>query len=208
MPVIVLGANGQLGREVVRHMAARGHKVTAFVRRPANGLFDKTVGIWLGDARNREELIAALPGHDVIVNAIGSGTLRKNDVESNTTAVAVAAAQQVGIPRYIAMSAGMVELDWPLFKYVLRPLIFRNIRAEHRRVEEIVKTSALRWTIVRRPKLTNGPPRGYVASFELQPGSFSIARADVAAFIADELRDGKYLHQAVFLASCRDEKEK
>lgn len=107
MPVVVLGANGQLGREVVRHMAARGHKVTAFVRRPANGLFDKTVGIWLGDARNREELIAALPGHDVIVNAIGSGTLRKNDVESNTTAVAVAAAQQVGIPRYIAMSAGI-----------------------------------------------------------------------------------------------------
>lgn len=160
MPVIVLGANGQLGREVVRHMAARGHKVTAFVRRPANGLFDKTVGIWLGDARNREELIAALPGHDVIVNAIGSGTLRKNDVESNTTAVAVAAAQQVGIPRYIAMSAGMVELDWPVFKYVLRPLIFRNILAEHRRVEEIVKTSALKVDHRPTPETYKWPTEG------------------------------------------------
>ena len=204
MRVIVLGANGQLGGEVVRHVAARGHKATAFVRRPPNGLLDKTVEIRLGDARKREDLIAALPGHEVVINAIGSGSLRKSDVESSTTAVAVATAQQVGISRYIAMSAGMVALDWPLFNYLLRPLIFRNIMAEHLRVEEIVKGSALRWTIVRPPKLTNGPPRGYVASLELQQRSFSVARADVAAFIADELESNKYVRQAVFVASRRD----
>ena len=158
----------------------------------------------MGDARKREDLIAALPGHEVVINAIGSGSLRKSDVESSTTAVAVATAQQLGISRYIAMSAGMVALDWPLFNYLLRPLIFRNILAEHRRVEEIVKGSALRWTIVRPPKLTNGPPRGYVASLELQQRSFSVARADVAAFIADELESNKYVRQAVFVASRRD----
>jgi len=204
MRVIVLGANGQLGGEVVRHVAARGHKATAFVRRPPNGLLDKTVEIRLGDARKREDLIAALPGHEVVINAIGSGSLRKSDVESSTTAVAVATAQQLGISRYIAMSAGMVALDWPLFNYLLRPLIFRNIMAEHLRIEEIVKASALRWTIVRPSKLTNGPPRGYLASLELQQRSFSVARADVAAFIADELESNKYVRQAVFVASRRD----
>ena len=204
MRVIVLGANGQLGGEVVRQVAARSHKVTAFVRQPPNGLLDQTAEIRLGDARKREDLIAALPGQEVVVNAIGSGSLRKNEVESSTTAVAVAAAQQVGISRYIAMSAGMVALDWPLFNYLLRPLIFRNIMAEHLRIEEIVKASALRWTIVRPPKLTNGPPRGYVASLELQQRSFSVARADVAAFIADELESNKYVRQAVFVASRRD----
>ena len=204
MHVIVLGANGQLGGEVVRHVAARGHKATAFVRRPPNGLLDKTVEIRLGDARKREDLIAALPGHQVLINAIGSGSLRKSDVESSTTAVAVATAQQLAISRYIAMSAGMVALDWPLFNYLLRPLIFRNIMAEHLRIEEIVKASALRWTIVRPPKLTNGPPRGYVASLELQQRSFSVARADVAAFIADELESNKYVRRAVFVTSRRD----
>jgi len=204
MRVIVLGANGQLGGEVVRHVAARGHKATAFVRRPPNGLLDKTVEIRLGDARKREDLIAALPGHEVVINAIGSGSLRKSDVESSTTAVAVATAQQLGISRYIAMSAGMVALDWPLFNYLLRPLIFRNILAEHLRVEEIVKGSALSWTIVRPPKLTNGAPRGYVASLELQQRSFSVARADVAAFIADELESNEYVGQAVLVASRRD----
>jgi uncharacterized protein YbjT (DUF2867 family) len=139
MRVIVLGANGQLGGEVIRQVAARSHKVTAFVRRPPNGLLDQTVEIRLGDARKREDLIAALPGHEVVVNAIGSGILRKNQVESNTTAVALAAAQQVGISRYIAMSAGMVALDWPLFNYLLRPLFFLNILAEHRRSKKSSK---------------------------------------------------------------------
>ena len=99
------------------------------------------------------------------------------------------------------MSAGMVALDWPLFKYVLRPLIFRHILAEHRRVEEIVRASALDWTIVRPSALTNRPPTGYVASVEMQPRAFVTARGDVADFIADELERYKFVRQAVFIAS-------
>ena len=120
---------------------------------------------------------------------------------SRPSAVAVHAAQDVAVKRYMAMSAGMVALDWPLFKYVLRPLIFRHIFAEHRRVEEIGRASALDWTIVRRFALTNRPPTGYVASLELQGRAFVTARGDVAAFIADDLENGKYIRKAIFIAS-------
>jgi len=99
------------------------------------------------------------------------------------------------------MSAGMVALDWAFFKYVLGPLIFRHILAEHRRVEEIVKASTLAWTIVRPTVLTNRQAAGYVASLELQPKTFLTARADVAAFIADELENNDYVRRAVFVAS-------
>jgi uncharacterized protein YbjT (DUF2867 family) len=161
------------------------------------------VQVCLADARNKTEIRAAISGFDAVVNAIGAGTLRRNNIESTTTAVAVGAAQELGVERYIAMSAGMVALEWMIFKYILRPLIFRNIVAEHSRVEEIVKASTLGWTIVRPPKLTNGPSRGYLASLELQPGTFSATRADVAAFIADELENNQYVRQAVFVASRR-----
>lgn len=97
----------------------------------------------------------------------------------------------------------MVALDWAQFKYVLRPLIFRHILAEHRRVEEIVKASALDWTIVRPTALTNRSPTGYVASLQLQPKAFVTSRADVAAFIADELEKNGYIRQAVFVTSRR-----
>ena len=101
------------------------------------------------------------------------------------------------------MSAAMAALDWVFFKYVLRPLIFRHILAEHRRVEEIVRRSGLAWTIMRPTALTNRPATGYVASLKLQPRAFVTSRVDVATFIADELEKNRYIRQAVFVASRR-----
>ena len=201
MRVVVLGAAGQLGREVVRILSARGHVICAAVRRPPVPAFEPSVEIRLVDARNKAELLATISGFDAVVNVIGGGTLRKNDIASTTTRVAVAAAEEVGVHRYVAMSAGMVAIDWALFNYVLRPLIFRHIVAEHRRVEEIVKASTLAWTIVRPTALTNRLETGYVASLELQPKTFVTARVDVAAFIADELENDCYIRQPVFVTS-------
>src|SRR5215469_9306922 len=203
MRVVVLGAAGQLGREVVRILSARGHVICAAVRRPPVPAFEPSVEIRLVDARNKAELLATISGFDAVVNVIGGGTLRKNDIASTTTRVAVAAAEEVGVHRYVAMSAGMVALDWALFNYVLRPLIFRHIVAEHRRVEEIVKASTLAWTIVRPSRLTNQPPKGYDASLQLNPKAFLTTRADVADFIADEIDRSTYLRQAVFVTSRR-----
>jgi uncharacterized protein YbjT (DUF2867 family) len=201
MRVVVLGAAGQLGRDVVRALVAHGHTVRGAVRRPPDPALPSSVETRIADARNENEARAAMSGFDAVVNVIGGGTLRRNDVASSTSAVVVAAAQEVAMKRYIAMSAGMVALDWPLFKYALRALVFRHILAEHRRVEEIVRASGLDWTIVRPSALTNRPPTGYVASLELQRRAFVTARGDVAAFIADELESGKYIRKAVFIAS-------
>jgi uncharacterized protein YbjT (DUF2867 family) len=179
----------------------RGNTVRAAVRRPPDSAFPGPVEIRVADARDRSAVRATISGVDAVVNVVGGGTLRRNDVASSASAIVVPAAQEAGVKRYIAMSAGMVALDWPLFKYFLRPLIFRHILAEHRRVEEIVRTSALDWTILRPSALTNRPPTGYVASLELRPRAFVTARGDVAAFIADELENKKYVRQAVFIAS-------
>jgi len=203
MRVVVLGAAGQLDRETVHTLSARGHAVCTAVRRLPVPSFADSVELRLADARNRADLLTAISGFDAVVNVIGRGTLRKNDVASTTSTVAVAAAEHAGVHRYVAISAGMVALEWPLFKYVLRPLIFRHILAEHRRVEEIVKASTLAWTIVRPTALTNRPATGYVVSSQLQSGTFVTSRADAATFIADELGNNAYVRQAVFLTSRR-----
>jgi len=186
-------------------LLARGHTVRAAVRRRPEPALPAQIEIRIADARNKSEIGAAIRGFDAVVNVIGGGTLRRNEVASSTSAVAVPAAQDAGVKRYIAMSAGMVALDWPLFKYVLRPLIFRHILDEHRRVEEIVRASALDWTIVRPSALTNQPAKGYEASLELLPRAFMTTRADVAEFIGDELDRNKYVRRAVFIASRRRE---
>lgn len=93
------------------------------------------------------------------------------------------------------------------FKYALRPLIFRRILAKHCRVEEIVKISGLAWTIVRPSALTTRPPSGYLASLKLQPRTYLTARADLAAFIADELKSNQCVRKPVFIASRRAQGE-
>ena len=209
MRVIVLGANGKLGREVVRHVTARGHEVTAFVRRSPVPPFESAVRSHLGDARNPEDLRTALVGHAVVVNAIGSGMLRRNDVESSTTKAAVAAAENVPVKRYFAMSAGMVAVKAFFFMHIIRPLIFRNLHAEHLRVEALVRASSLEWTIVRPPRLTSRSAEGFIPAleFSLGPGSYSMSRADVAAFIAEEIDNNAYIHKAVFLKSALNRKQ-
>lgn len=201
MQVLVLGAAGQLGRTSVHVFVERGYCVRALVRRMPAPALDASAQLVIADARNKANVCDAVAGCDVVVNAIGAGTLRRSDLESTTTAIAVAASQEAHVERYFAMSAGMVALDWALFKYVLRPLIFRHILAEHCRVEEIVKRSNLAWTIVRPSKLTNGAPKGYVATLQLQPRSLSTTRADVASFIADEIDKRAYIGKAVFVTS-------
>jgi len=202
MRIVVLGANGRLGREVVRQADERGHEVTAFVRRVPSSAFATAVRVRIGDALQMADVRAALSGQEVVVNAIGAGTLRRNEIESRTTAIAVDAAQEVGVSRYVAMSAGMVALDWPLFRYVLLPTIFRNLAREHHRVERLVRASLLDWTIVRPSRLTDGPARGYTVSLE-RPGSFSVSRHDVAAFILDEIATAGHVHRAVFIGAHR-----
>ena len=104
MRIVVLGAGGQLGREVVAALVKRGHQVCAEVRRPPDPAFDRAVQVRKADARNRDQIRSAVSGFDAVVNVIGAGTLRRNDVASSATAAVVPTVQEAGIKRYIAMS--------------------------------------------------------------------------------------------------------
>ena len=83
--VLVLGAGGQLGQAVVARLAQDGYRVRAFQRRAAADR-DPAVEVVLGTALDREAVARAAADQDAVVNVIGSGTLRRNTVESDTTA--------------------------------------------------------------------------------------------------------------------------
>lgn len=72
------------------------------MRRPPSSTFGPSTKIHIGDAMREDDVCAALAGQQVVVNTISAGTLRRNEVVSRTTAVAVAAAQSLRVTRYIA----------------------------------------------------------------------------------------------------------
>ncbi|GGA81858.1 hypothetical protein GCM10011521_20250 [Arenimonas soli] len=68
--VLVVGATGQLGLEVVERLCAEGrHHVRALARRPAQAatLFGTDVEVVPGDLRDRDSLNAACHGIDVVI---------------------------------------------------------------------------------------------------------------------------------------------
>jgi uncharacterized protein YbjT (DUF2867 family) len=203
MRVLVLGANGKLGHVVAERLAASGHEVRGFVRRirPGSHVLPRLEYV-KGDALLESCVIAALSAEEVVINTIGSGTLKSNTVETDTTRVVLSALQRTSVTRYIAMSAGMVAPVSFVFDHIVRPLIFANVYREHREVEALVRASGLDWTIIRPPKLRDGPARGYTESASERPaGPLAISRTDVADFLAKVIAQDLYHRQAVFVMS-------
>jgi uncharacterized protein YbjT (DUF2867 family) len=101
---------------------------------------------------------------------------------------------------FIGVSAGRSAAG-PLIRYVARfPL--RHEIADHEVKEQRIQASSLDWTIVRAPKLTDGPQTGkYLAGVGLRTSSFfpRLSRADVAAFLLTEALSPTYTRAAVHL---------
>lgn len=70
--VLIFGATGRAGSQIVAECLAAGHRVTAFTRRPAFPLAHPALTVRVGEITNAAAVAAALPGHDVVVSAVGN----------------------------------------------------------------------------------------------------------------------------------------
>lgn len=204
MRLLVFGASGQTGRELVRQALAHRHSITAFVRQPAK-LGDTPPGIRIvqGNVADYPTVEAAVVGHDAVVSTLGVGTPLKHDrdVIAGVDNI-IRAMQEHRVRRLIYLSFIGVRESRPAVGVILRhiaPILLRHEIADHEAKEALVKASPLDWTIVRPPKLTNGPRTGHyrsgadIATWVPLP---LLARADVADFILRELAQPQYVRQA------------
>jgi len=200
MRVLVLGAGGQLGRAVVESLLRRNLSVAVFLRNPSFSQVPQHVAAFGGDARNENDVLRALTATnlDAVVNVISAGTLKENTVESDATAAILKALRRTPIKRYVGMSAAMVAADLLIMK-LLRATLFRYVFREDQRVEELIRATDLDWTIVRPPRLTNKPRKGFRVSASAPPHAVSVSRVDVADFIASAIAERSYVRQAVFV---------
>src|SRR5260370_28363062 len=72
MKLVVLGATGGTGLEIVRRAVKLGHSVTAFVRSPDRlSMYRDQITIKQGDLLNSADLENVIRGHDAIVSGFG-----------------------------------------------------------------------------------------------------------------------------------------
>jgi uncharacterized protein YbjT (DUF2867 family) len=107
--VIVFGATGQLGAEVVRALIGAGHEVTVFRRESSDlsrlkGLKVKTA---VGDATAQRDVQAAFAAtrYDVAVNALAKGRRDPGEFYATTQRWITAAAKATGVRQVILHSS-------------------------------------------------------------------------------------------------------
>jgi putative NADH-flavin reductase len=203
MNILVFGASGRTGRELVKKALSLNHRVTAFVRNPAKiNVSHENLKIIQGDIINSESVEQAVAGHDAVLSTLGAASPFKYD-HSVVEGIGniVKAMEKTDGRRLIYMSAINVEesrSNAGLIIKFLAPILLRTESAGHEARERIIKRSALDWTIVRPAALTNGPSKPYRRGENVKANgiSASISRVDVADFMIQQLTDNTFLGKA------------
>jgi putative NADH-flavin reductase len=211
--LFVLGATGRTGAELVDQALARGHAVTAFVRSPRKiPRAHERLTVIEGDPRDAVQLRAALPGHDVVLSALGPGPAADHPrlplpftngsgpvtVCGDSAQSTVRAMRETGLRRLLVVSVSFLFSDFLLGK-IVGNLLFRDVVRDAREMERVVAASGMDWTIVRPPQLTNGvrTKRYRVMDGHLPPRGFSLSREDLAHFMLQEVEDPHHLRSIV-----------
>lgn len=206
MRLFILGATGGTGRELVDQALERRHHATAFVRAPERlGAPREGLTVVRGDLRDAEAIGAALAGHDAVLSAVGPPGRGRTTIMRDSAQTTVAAMRAAGVRRLLILGVAALFDDAGLLAALLRRTFLHNIVNDSAAMELIVQESDLDWTIVRPPRLTDGPltERYGIADGHLPPGAggaATISRADVAHFLLDEVERPAHVRRVVGIA--------
>ena len=187
LKLVVLGATGGTGLEIVRQALERGHSVTAFVRSPERlSPFQDRISIKQADLLDSAQLEQVLKGQDVVVSGFGPRVpLSKADAHLlEQFAIALTSAMsRARVRRVIVESVAFLFKNSVLPPtYLLGRLFFSRVVADASAMEQVFAASDLDWTMVRPPELTDKP---YTGKYRVRQGhlprfGLKISRVDVA----------------------------
>ena len=198
MRVLIIGATGPTGQQLVRQASEKGHAVSALVRRPEAAAGLAGVRLIKGDLLNPATLAEALRDQDAVLSAVGTKLSRKPTTQLSDGARNLVAAMEREGPRRLICITGIGAGDSRghgsfAFNWIVMPVLLNEIYKDKTRQEAVIQASALDWTIVRPAELTNGPATGtYRVATDMNGfvGS-KISRADVAAFMLKQLESAE-----------------
>jgi uncharacterized protein YbjT (DUF2867 family) len=178
MKIIVFGATGGTGKLIVSQALAKGHSVTAFVRNPEGLTQDPHLRVIQGDK--------AIPH---ILEAM----------------------RQEYVTRLIVLGASGVVRDHGKYQnaltnmalWVAKKTALKHPFIDQAAQERLLAASDVDYTIVRAPRLLDGPFTGTyrILPDALPPGALRITRADVADFMLQQLTDPRFHRQGPYIGS-------
>ena len=205
MRIVVVGAAGGTGSNVVDQALAAGHDVVAVVRSPRSVPPEDRVRVVAADVMDLDAVTAAVSGGDAVICTVGPANNRKpGTVISTGVQNLIAGCRSNGVNRFVFESGLMVgdgrELS-ALGRLAIRTYgtVNYRLRADKRVAEAAIVASQLDWVIVRPPTLNHAP-----ASDDYQAGpaapvspAKSLSHADCAAVLVKAATDSAWVRHVV-----------
>jgi uncharacterized protein YbjT (DUF2867 family) len=166
MKIVVFGATGGTGKNVVDVALAAGHEVVAVARKPDAVPARDRLTVHKGDVLDASSLAHAFDGADAVICTIGPATNGKpGTLISEGTKNILAGCASAHVKRFVFESGVMVSDGSELsFFGSLAVKLFRTIYpklyADKVIAEASIKASAMEWVIVRPPALKHAPATG------------------------------------------------
>ncbi|MEH7249080.1 SDR family oxidoreductase [Neobacillus niacini] len=205
MSILILGATGRVGGQIVTHALHDSHHVTVLVRTPEKiQIVNENLTIIQGNVLNKDDIIRAMHGIDVIISALntdGTTTL------SESMSYIIEAMENKGIKRIITVgTAGILQsrVTPNVLRYQSIESKRKSVSAaeEHYKVYDMLKQSNLEWTIVCPTYLPDGERVGkYRIEHNFLPeGGNKISVSDTAEFTFSQIKSSDNLKVRVGIA--------
>lgn len=198
--ILLIGATGATGAQLMPRLLDAGYTVTALVRRPeAVTHRSDRLTVVAGDVRDPATVEAAMRGQDAVVCAFGPRSLKKDDLQEVVMRNLVTAMTRQGVKRLVNLSAwGADPAMRPhgLLQFVLQKGLLRHVFADKARGEKLLFASNLDYVNVCPGRLLEGPARGGVrASVDGKGLKAVITRADLADWMVAQLGSNEWVRR-------------
>lgn len=209
MKLIIFGATGMVGKQLVKQALFAGHSVKAFGRNVFTEDLPKDEQLELvqGALFDEGQVNKAVKGCDAVLSVLGGGNNETDVTRSLGMKNIVAQMQKAGVSRIVALG-GMGSLmadeetlimDTPDF-----PAQFYPVSKEHYKAYEFLKASSLEWTFVCPPDIIDADPTGsFVTNADYPPpsGRNRINSGDLALFMLKELTNKEFVGHRVGISN-------
>ncbi|MEP7256494.1 MAG: SDR family oxidoreductase [Ferruginibacter sp.] len=209
MNLIVFGATGLVGKQLVQQALFKGHHVKAFGRNvyTTDYLEPEKLQLVQGALFDEGEVYNAIKGCDAVLSAIGGGYDGTDKTRTLGMKNIIAQMKKAEVKRIIAVGGlGVLNADETtlLIDKDDYPPEYLAVGKEHQKAYELLKESGLDWTFVCCPDIINAAPTGsYItaADYPPVPNNYKINAGDLAMMMLNELSKNEFLKHRVGISN-------
>jgi uncharacterized protein len=209
MNIIIFGATGMVGKQLVKQALFNGHHVKAFGRNVFTELNmeEKNLELIRGALFDEGEVSNAIKGCDAVLSALGGGFDGTDKTRTLGIKNIITQMKKNNVKRIVAIGGlGVLNFDEEtlLLEKEDYPKEYLPVGLEHKKAYEYLNESGLDWTFVCPPNIINQEATGVFttnANYPPNQNNYTINAGDLAMFMLNELGKNEYVKQRVGISN-------